>query len=43
MLIFSETHLRQVLSSYAEYYNEVRTYLAAPPPEVTRSTIKASP
>jgi hypothetical protein len=38
MLIFSETHLRQVISSYAEYYNEVRTHLAAPPPEVTRST-----
>jgi transposase InsO family protein len=28
MLIFGEAHLRQVLSSYAEYYNEVRTHLA---------------
>jgi transposase InsO family protein len=28
LLIFGEAHLRQVLSSYAEYYNEVRTHLA---------------
>jgi transposase InsO family protein len=28
MLIFGEAHLRQVLSSYADYYNEVRTHLA---------------
>jgi transposase InsO family protein len=27
MLIFGEAHLRQVLSFYAEYYNEVRTHL----------------
>jgi transposase InsO family protein len=26
MLIFGEAHLRQVLSSYAGYYNEVRTH-----------------
>jgi hypothetical protein len=28
MLIFGEAHLRQALSSCAEYYNEVRTHLA---------------
>jgi len=28
MLIFGEAHLRRVLSSYAAYYNEVRTHLA---------------
>jgi hypothetical protein len=28
MLIFGEAHLRQILSSYAVYYNEVRTHLA---------------
>jgi hypothetical protein len=28
MLIFGEAHLRQTLSSYAAYYNEVRTHLA---------------
>jgi transposase InsO family protein len=28
MLIFGEAHLRKVLSSYAAYYNEVRTHLA---------------
>ena len=28
MLIFGESHLRQILSSYAEYYNQVRTHLA---------------
>jgi len=28
MLIVGEAHLRQVLSSYAAYYNEVRTHLA---------------
>jgi transposase InsO family protein len=28
MLIFGEAHLRRVLSSYATYYNEVRTHLA---------------
>jgi transposase InsO family protein len=27
MLIFGEAHLRQILSSYAAYYNEVRTHL----------------
>jgi Putative transposase len=27
-LIFGEAHLRQILSSYAAYYNEVRTHLA---------------
>src|SRR5260370_2729479 len=27
MLIFCEAHLRQTLSSYAAYYNEVRTHL----------------
>jgi transposase InsO family protein len=27
MLIFGESHLRQILSSYAAYYNEVRTHL----------------
>src|SRR5712692_10496199 len=28
MLIFGEAHLRQILSCYAAYYNEVRTHLA---------------
>ena len=28
MLIFGEAHLRQILSSYAAYYNQVRTHLA---------------
>jgi Integrase core domain len=28
VLIFGETHLRQILFSYAAYYNEVRTHLA---------------
>jgi transposase InsO family protein len=28
VLVFGETHLRQILSSYAAYYNEVRTHLA---------------
>jgi transposase InsO family protein len=28
MLIFGEAHLRRTLSSYAAYYNEVRTHLA---------------
>jgi transposase InsO family protein len=28
MLIFGEAHLRQILSSYAAYYNKVRTHLA---------------
>jgi transposase InsO family protein len=28
VLTFGEAHLRQVLSSYAAYYNEVRTHLA---------------
>jgi transposase InsO family protein len=28
MLIFGESHLRQILCSYAAYYNEVRTHLA---------------
>src|SRR5215468_530794 len=28
MLIFGEAHLRKILSSYAAYYNEVRTHLA---------------
>jgi hypothetical protein len=28
VLIFSEAHLRQIPSSYAAYYNEVRTHLA---------------
>ena len=35
MLIFGEAHPRRVLSSYATYYNEVRTHIAlgkdAPP------------
>ena len=35
VLIFGEAHLRQILSSYAAYYNKVRTHLAlgkdAPP------------
>ena len=29
MLIVGEAHLRQILSSYAAYYNEVRTHLAS--------------
>src|SRR5499427_5844240 len=28
MLIFGESHLRQILSSYAAYYNQIRTHLA---------------
>ena len=28
MLVFGETRLRQILSAYAAYYNEVRTHLA---------------
>ena len=28
MLIFSETHLRRILSAYAAYYNQARTHLA---------------
>ena len=28
VLIFGEAHLRQILASYAAYYNEVRTHLA---------------
>ena len=28
MLVFGEAHLRKVLSSYAAYYNEVRTHLS---------------
>jgi hypothetical protein len=28
VLIFGEGHLRQILSAYAAYYNEVRTHLA---------------
>jgi transposase InsO family protein len=28
MLIFGEAHLRQILASYAAYYNQVRTHLA---------------
>src|SRR6516165_4499542 len=28
MLIFGEAHLRRVLSSYAAYYNQIRTHLA---------------
>ena len=28
VLIFGESHLRQILSSYAAYYNQVRTHLA---------------
>ena len=28
MLVFGEVHLRQILSAYAAYYNEVRTHLA---------------
>src|SRR6266567_5317097 len=28
MLVFGEAHLRQILSSYVAYYNEVRTHLA---------------
>jgi transposase InsO family protein len=27
-LVFGEAHLRQILSSYAAYYNEIRTHLA---------------
>jgi transposase InsO family protein len=27
MLVFGEAHLRQILSSYAAYYNEFRTHL----------------
>jgi transposase InsO family protein len=28
ILIFGEAHLRQILSAYATYYNEIRTHLA---------------
>jgi len=29
MLIFDEAHLRQILTSYASYYNEAHTLIAA--------------
>jgi transposase InsO family protein len=28
VLVFGEVHLRQILSAYAAYYNDVRTHLA---------------
>jgi hypothetical protein len=28
MVIFSEAHLRRILSAYAAYYNQARTHLA---------------
>jgi transposase InsO family protein len=28
VLVFGEAHLRQILSAYAAYYNEIRTHLA---------------
>ena len=28
VLVFGEAHLRQILSSYAAYYNEIRTHFA---------------
>ena len=28
VIIFSEMHLRRILSAYATYYNQARTYLA---------------
>jgi hypothetical protein len=28
MVIFSEAHLRRILSAYATYYNQARTHLA---------------
>jgi hypothetical protein len=28
ILVFGEAHLREILSTYAAYYNEVRTHLA---------------
>jgi hypothetical protein len=28
MVIFSEAHLRRILSGYAAYYNQARTHLA---------------
>jgi Integrase core domain len=28
MLVFGEAHLRQILSSYAKYCNQIRTHLA---------------
>ena len=28
MLIFGESHLRQIVSAYAAYYNQMRTHLA---------------
>jgi len=28
VLVFGEAHLRQILSTYAVYYNEVHTHLA---------------
>ena len=28
LVVFGEAHLRQILSSYAAYYNEVRTHLS---------------
>jgi hypothetical protein len=28
MVIFGETHLRRILSTYAAYYNQARTHLA---------------
>jgi hypothetical protein len=44
MLIFGEAHFRQILSSYAAYYNQVRTHLALgkDAPLVRRSSGPAS-
>ena len=49
VLIFSEQHLRQVLKSYALYYNEARTHLGlskdTPPPRTIQCSgiISATP
>jgi transposase InsO family protein len=47
MLIFGESHLQQVLASYAAYYNQTRTHLAfqkdAPSIEQSNGPVSLSP
>jgi hypothetical protein len=42
MLIFEESHLRQVLSAYATYYNDIRTHLALGKDAPTGRTVRRS-
>jgi Integrase core domain len=39
MLVFGEAHLRQILSSYAAYYNEVQLPLTRAKPPVARMAL----